>query len=1432
MSGKYILCLFLFLGLVTLTSASFDVFVPNHVSPSGDISIFANITNSSGSGIENVNVSVSGAGLTISNVTNGNGIVYVVGVVTSTSGEYTLTISENYTSTTRTIPIVVTPVSTVAFSYLTQPPYTSDSFFRVNITLTNSSSEAVQNYFPSVHVVDTITGVDVNRASTVWNLTNETNETSSLGSIVYNISIPASAGGTYAIIVEGVGFSILNVKSGYYIIPRILDNRTNTQSMMFYPNSGVKLRAVLKDSSDNSVSGASVSGRIVYPNEDYESFTLVETSSPGIYEYNFTNTSSSGSYIYKISATVSGSTVKSETGFTISAYDAKLVPATSEDFFFEIGKNSGFKPAGQVKYFFLFGNKSSQESFSVSASGSVPDTINCSSIKLVDFVASNGTSYNSTVSSSFGTGIGSFFGDDVCFVNFTAPSDSGVYKLTAEINGTGGYVSSVAMVPVNKYILSVVPLESVDGDVQNEFNTMFGPGTNVTFSITGMNMNGTQISASNVDNIHVLELLHLPTGTVLEPTTDFTVISENDSTDMVTIVTPTSYTDAFILKVSADVNGDSVEGEAFFFSKYIVGFVGPTPEGGSQEDTGPDFSQALSCSGEKNFSGSVMLASTSEMASNINLYSYPIGLRNELSGEDYTDCLTLDVDSSVNGSLSTVATFNQSCDFAGGNYFGFANVSYVDPSNSQQYFDQIPIFFSCSVINSDLSLSGMISGSLNSLSANETIQVNLTNAQLISSGEVINGTISVHHMESFSQEAGPPDFKMPDTTLEFNIVDGAAVFNISPSNFSLTKWKKGQGPVSFEFLVCDDTNNCDSKWGGSWVQSSSGLSAWFDQYPSTQFVPGSVIHVRLAVTSNISSGSSGVDNSENITAEFMSQGSWMPISTIVNSSLISDGWNSSSDSGYELWSINLTVPDSLPYGSTGVKLNVVDYNGERLTLFFDGSVQGVTVGVNDGQLSFDDSLSWSDDNVTLVNRGWNMSWISQNFSWSSYSNASLVCIRDNLSISSFGSQGPFIAVQDLNSRVAVVDSNGDGTYDNVLIRNTSISNNMTNRSAFTQINVSSRAFGNFDAYLWNIEDCRFLSIALTSNYTTLNGWVGQYGINSLFTMPVVVGRGENGVSGLTVNLTNVYKESDQGFGVEEELSSSNWSFTSSDTNADGIVFLTGNISQPGRYKLRWSVNGSVNDSASFTSMLHIDMRSFRVFSDVLYNTGNTTVTLFNSSSSTFWDSVPSGPEIYNGTKSNFLNLSYPFRFAFNSTNNLTRINLYNSSSQWENPLSTDTTFNLSSSEISFGALNKQIKVSSFENNGDNVSLAFYLFYPSLQMPLHPSSSDEQLMISICTTDFAVPTPTKLSGVNITGIEFNAWSSGPSGPSSTPLTYYDPITGEDATSSGILTGPSGCVALRVDSPSTGWSGQQGEIRATINQNGNVESRFVAEVFDIN
>ncbi len=1432
MKSIFVLILVALLFFAGIVSAPMNVFIPNHLSPGGTLVLSGNVTNSSGSGVSNVNVSVSGAGLTVSNTTDENGTIYMSGTVTSTNGMYTLSISSNYTSETKPIPIFITPVANTTFTYVNDPPYSAGGSILLNLTLINSSGSAVVGYKPEVRVFSD-GGINVNSASTVWNITNLSNETSASGIIAYNLSIPSSASGPYMVFVDGVSFSVFNVFSDYKLIPGSYDNTTGTASSSFYISSGITLKVVARDSSNDAVSNATITGKIIDPSGDVTTFTMSETSTEGVYEYNLSNTSESGTYVGEFSGEIEGSNVQSSISFTVGGYDAELVPATDEDFFFEMGGKSGFKPGQQAKYLFMFGNRSSKELFAVSANGA-GGTVNCSAIQLVNFVASNGTSYNSSVASTFGNGVGTLFGESVCYVNFTAPSSSSNYRFTAKISLNGTSSEATTIVPISRYSLVVTPLANVEGEVQDKFSQMFEPGSNVTFQIRAYDMNGSEISGSGINLVSAQSMFHLPSGTTLQNGSGFTIVSQSDSTDRVVVTLPTAYTDAFLLKVSANISNENVTGEAFFFSKYIVGFLGLMTEGffgGGPGSSATNFGfNGLYCSGNHTFSGNLMLAGTSEQASGISIYSDLIELRNELNGKDYTNCMTFASNSSVNGSITTVARFNSSCSLPGGNYFGFVNVSYTDPATSQISYDQIPTFFDCSTVDALTNIKGAGSSS-QSVSAGEALQVNISGAKLLSTGNVVNGTVVVHHMESFGESFGPPEFKTPSANLTFTLTNGNALFNISPSNFSLSSWRKGQGFVEFTFTVCSASGSCDSERSGVMIQSSSGLRVWPLQWPSTQFVPNTALVLDMAVTSNVSSASAGADNTQNITAFFKSYGVWSSVAAIVNSTKISDGWNSSADSGYERWQVNITIPSTLQFGGSDLELKITNYAGETVSMHFGGSIQGASVGISEAELRLDDLLIENFDNATLLAAGWNMTWIAQNFSWGSYSPASEVCIANNVTAISWGSGGQSSALASSELKTLVVDSNNDGIYDNLLLRNSSLSaDNATNRSAFFQINSSSRKLNGTNYYLWQIYDCDFAKLVPSNaSSSSLFNWLGQYGVNSNMSVPLIITRGTSGVSGVTMNITKIYLESDQGFGVTSQLSPSNWTFTTATTNSDGIVFLTGNISSPGRYKLVWSVNGSLNDTATFESMLHIEVRAFQVMSDGIYTTGNYTVNLTNTSQSG-WDMFGSNASIFNGTSSNFLNLGVPFRIALNATNNATKLQ-YSSDggSTWTNNSFNDETF-LNSSEFEFtGALSgKFLRVSSFNNAGSTKQVTFYQSQP-MRFMFQPTSATEQATVAICVRNFDIPAPLSLSGANISSITFRQWSSeGSGGPTDTVLTFYNPITGNSAVGAGVLTGPSGCAYIKADAP-TSWTGKQGEIRANVSYGGLTENVHVLEVF---
>jgi hypothetical protein len=620
----------------------------------------------------------------------------------------------------------------------------------------------------------------------------------------------------------------------------------------------------------------------------------------------------------------------------------------------------------------------------------------------------------------------------------------------------------------------------------------------------------------------------------------------------------------------------------------------------------------------------------------------------------------------------TNVSFNSSCSLSG-EYFMLANISFTDESNVVRE-DSIPAFFKCS----------KFSGSFNVNDANNNFRVGSdATLNVTASGfRYINGTnlssANITVIGAYVNQFGtmsPPEIYPTNSshTMQFTLVNGSTVFSLYPQNFTVPngRWSQSEGFVDFKFRVCTGSV-CSIFQRGVMIDSS--IRAWWSSMPgSLQLVPGQPVTLTINAKTNVS----------NITGGFESFGVMGSSTAFSVAGKLFDGWNSSSHdtaaNGYETWEVNVTVPANLRKGGASIVLTInssaAGSVGEKATIRTFGTTQGATVGITQGDMQMTNTdlrPTTTSDNVTLLSNGWNFTFIMNNLSgFSDINLSSPVSFRNNITLSSFGSMGQQQVAVDANMSVLILIRNrsASSTHDTILLRNTSMGNSAVNISAFTVVNSTNRSFNVGGLYLWQIMSSSYLRLV---NANASNNGFMSMGIEQStgvqFVIPYIVRQGNAPAVNASINITQIYRETDMGFGLGSPYT--DYTIIAATTDSNGVGFVTLNISQSGRYKLFWKVNGSVNESASVSNQFmggggvttgptQINIRGFSVTMNFMADTLNYTVFNITNKSNAAWNFFTgwgAGSELFNGTMPRFLNSSSTLYLALNKTNNETKMN--------------------------------------------------------------------------------------------------------------------------------------------------------------------------------
>ena len=1401
-------------------------------------------TNSSGSAQANVNVSINVSGHVYSGVTGSDGTFSIATNASNTTGNSTIYTSSNGSSTAYTFIEYVTNVTNVTFTFnSTTTTFSAGTSFIVNLTLLNGSA-AVASYFPMVYVYK------ANGERQSWMLRNLSAVTDSNGVIQYNITIPSDAVGIFFISVEH-GRGIQQISTKYDAIDFFIGSNNNgsVSTSTFGQGATVELFSKLLDNNDSAVSNASIRVFVKKPDGNYTNYTLTEQDEnnfSGYYNSSYNNTSTIGTYEVETYTSSNGVTIRRAFTFSVSPISISLVSDTESDKMFEFGGFRGARPGSEASFFLVVENTSNGNMLNATANG-VNGQVNCSKIALVDFVrTANSTSYKGTITSSFSaTNVDTFFsGAQTCLVNFTSPSDTGVYRLAIRLEYSGTNYTANGYVPLQKYVLSIMPQQTTAGGGTGGFGGgmgmgggemgpsgfMYKPGSNITFKVLAYDVNGTQIST--ISGISVVRLRNLPTATIFQPSNSstpgtgyFRAISSDD-TDTVSIQIPENYSDMFSLEVQAtNVSNDLALGSGYVMAKWIMGFLNPKVSWGGGYGMGPMGGGDVRCTNGVNFTGDVRLAETGETASGVVLRSVPTMLIQEDTGQSVRNCFTFNTTQSTNSSwnnINTTATFNTSCHSWGGEYFGLANVTYTDPDGTS-HSDGIPFFMKCSNIRGNVDMRGT-SGNWK-VGGLEGINISITNAEYTNGTSLTSGSLSVQSMVSFGQYFGPPEFISPSATLNSSIVGGSANLVIYSSNFSKATWADDDTFVDFRLRFCDTSGICDTMRRGLMVGGNKP-DMWWDfwgvqgfSWPTT-VSPGTRLSLIFRIKSNLTETNNTGTQGTNITVTFESMGMGNSIKATHenNSTRISDDWNSSIDGTGELWMVNVTVPNGLAKGGVKIKLQVKDYLGTKITTDMWTSVAGVRVSVARNNIFADSEstrITEAGNNATLLTKGWNMSFLTRSTAFSNlftgYTPTTPVCARNDLGFNEMmggggggGGYGGYSGgFTNISIKLLVYDSNADAVYDRVVIRKMSAAGANTNNTSvganamyvFANTTPANRSLRVHGLVLDAIKDCNFVSVVNTT-YTPSYGmdsssgggmggtWAGQEVTSTSFQLPFLVRKGITPVAGVTVNISGVFEESYMGYGFGTPLAATNWSVTPGDTDADGLAFVTLQVNRSGMYKFFWKINGSTNDSASFSDPVRMDIRAFQMFGMRLTTLGNSTVTLSNVSTVS--------PEIFQGNVTGFMGVTALTTITYNETAGM--LNVSTGSLNWSCSGSNEALCAPSAAR-NYGGLQYAIGLNDSPTAATK-RLAFFLEPTSgFAYNSQPLNQTENLYAAICLNDFAKPSPNKLTtNATISGLVLKQY--GMNGQQTTVVQSTHILNGSAISS--VPVGPYGCALLNISS----------------------------------
>ena len=1163
-------------------------------------------------------------------------------MVQTPNTRYDTNLTVNTSNVSKLIQMRITPITNCTAFLQGVSNVSAGSNFSLNVSALALDGGNVTNDSPGTTMVPIVSVFNSEGAlQTYWNTQNTTPNDG--GHTLFNISSPSNATGSYIIVFErGACAFPVYISSGTTVSVSTEINGTNSTATDFYPSSTVVIVAKFRNSAGNPVTGLSPTAYVTLPNGTLTSVSLTTTEA-GTYKGNFATTSTSGTYQYTVSASVSGIIAGMGSSFGIKYFNAMLVEDTNS---FITWSGSGAYVGGSNAVFLLsILNLSNGTIISGTTTGEAAK-VRCNETRLMEVTAfGNSSSINASIAATFqGNSTGTYYSTSICRLNFSAPIAAGSYLLKVNINHSGQMIMAEKTFNVQNYMLQVAPVNSFGWS----FKQTFTPLTNASFTLSAYNAsNATQLTGANITSIAVTSLMNPLTGQQLALPTYY---APTNGLGLLNVTIP-NQTGPMVLTVQAVVGGSTVSTSAFFFANYLEGWAFPTA--GGEMGPGAEFN-AVYCSGNATFMAMVKDAATSELVTGAIISGVRI-LKKESTGEDKTSCvlnMTNGVTSGSSGGSFTLS-FDPSCSLSGF-HFMLVNVSY------NGNVDAIPTGFMCGQFDISPTVYNEQGQFAWKLAPNTNITINITNATILSNNSVLaTGNISAVRLMTFNPATGEQVYNS-NALVSADIANGIGSLVIHPQNFSsssaLSAWPNGF--MEIQVQIC----NAD---GGACGEGSTGVQITpFDAFiqnafmgPPEQYVTGQNVSLTVNVRANVTRGGNIIGEAG---FQVMLGKPWEGEMSIVpnyvngSSSLLVDGWNSSSDWGYEEWNVTFNIPTTISTGETMAMITVTAntsgmvestqtetfFSAQKFAVFVP-TEQFVEMGMGYR------NLEW--DNQTLLDEGWNLTNISEEL----FVNSSdgVVFTKRNFNVTSYGNAGTSSTITyNANASIMLLNVNsGQGICDTVIFRN------LTGNNAYVILNLTDLSRRNITSgglYLWSIEGCWSIKIFNSTQNTSSSGWIGTHELGTNITIPYIVRKSvSETMANTTVGVDSIVEQNLQGFGMQAGINTTNYSLVEGLTNHHGVAFMVLNISYPGRLMLFWKANSSSeSDMASFASGSSFESRRFQseVYSTTIQT--NNSITLYKKQE---WGWLNTS-ETYEGVASNFYYMQ-PLYMAMDFSTNLTRL---------------------------------------------------------------------------------------------------------------------------------------------------------------------------------
>ncbi|MGB2729072.1 MAG: hypothetical protein WBD09_11530 [Halobacteriota archaeon] len=413
-------------------------------------------------------------------------------------------------------------------------------------------------------------------------------DTDDYGLVTKQISLPDTSG-IYHIIFNNIGhisFSVENYELRGYVLSSELEPQHT-----FAADGNMVLAAVLSNAStDQPISDATVRAVVSGPGGSGE-LSLVYDKDIGMWKKAVsisTLFSSTGDYkVVYVATLASGEQQKAFTGFEIRGYDLFLKPVSPER-----PELEGFSP-GEDGYIFVAGaNLSSGDMADIAGLTGNANKTNFT----LEILSGNGTDVTGTswdvmnLSEFFLVGLGvppwiqdeikRHAGEGACVINFTAPGETGVYKVKVTVNLSGTIEEARTSIGVQKIFVHGEPVTS-DG----MFSPVVSRRENVTLRIMAFDpAQGTELPANNITDAGLIEVFSEGAGDIVTEYMENPTFVDGVDYDTLKFYVNDTELGFHHVKfwVNATVGGSSTMavGEGWFETRQFFIWANPEGEGG------------------------------------------------------------------------------------------------------------------------------------------------------------------------------------------------------------------------------------------------------------------------------------------------------------------------------------------------------------------------------------------------------------------------------------------------------------------------------------------------------------------------------------------------------------------------------------------------------------------------------------------------------------------------------------------------------------------------------------------------------------------------------------------------------------------------------------------------------------------------------------